>query len=103
MSQDEPKPEKKIALRKPPFKERLKSRLQIEFGFFVEFFRKWTFRIVIVALHLAVIFAACYFAVGWSSTSAIYKNADSVPAHMVGLVLGCAKKVDGRLNTYFNR
>jgi SanA protein len=100
--QDEPTAGRNPPLRKPPFKERLKSRLLIELGFFGHLTRKWSFRVLVVALHLALVFAGCYFAVGWSSNAAIYQNPENVPAHMVGLVLGCVKQVHGRPNAYFD-
>lgn len=61
----------------------------------------WSLRAVFVLLHAVVILAGFYAIVWWGSGGACYSNVEKIPPRLVGLVLGCVRKVGTYENLFF--
>lgn len=102
MSQDQDLlPPEELPDRGPGIWERLGERARIETAFLWGFSKKWTLRGVFIALHLGLIFGGFYAIVWWASGGGCYSNVDRVPVRLVGVVLGCVKKVGAYDNEFF--
>lgn len=100
MSQDD-LPEDSRRESKPTFTQRVKRQALVETAFLRSFLKKWSLRGLFIALHVLLIFGGFYVVVWWTARGACYSNIDRVPVRLVGLVLGCVKKVGGYDNEFF--
>jgi SanA protein len=85
----------------PSLSERIKQQALVESAYAWSFFKKWLARGIFISLHLVVILGGFYAVVWWSAHGACYSSIDRVPVRMVGLVLGCVKKIGPHDNEYF--
>ncbi len=100
MSQDD-FPDDSPAGSKPAFLDRVRQQASVETAYLWSFFKRWSFRGFVIALHAVLILGGLYALVWWTSWGACYSNIDRVPVRLVGLVLGCVKKVGPYDNEYF--
>ena len=100
MSQDDP-PEDSRRESKPTLTQRVKRQALVETAFLWSFLKKWSLRGLFIALHAVLIFGGFYAVVWWTARGACYSNIDRVPVRLVGLVLGCVKKVGKYDNEFF--
>lgn len=85
----------------PTLSARLKEQALVETAYLWSFSKKWVTRGIFVALHLVVILGGFYAVVWWSAREVCYSKVDRVPVRLVGLVLGCVKKIGQYDNEYF--
>lgn len=81
--------------------QRFKRQALVETAFLWSFLKKWSLRGLFIALHVALIFGGGYAVVWWTARGACYSNVNRVPVRLVGLVLGCVKKVGDHDNEFF--
>ena len=101
MCQEYP-PEEEDFLDEDPPEPTWWQRICDEFAWLMRFLKRWTLRLVILALHLLVISAGCYFLIWFKTRKLCYSSVKDVPARTCGLVLGCVKEVNGYQNIFFN-
>ena len=100
MSQDD-LPEDSRRESKPALTQRVKRQALVETAFLWSFLKKWSLRGLFIALHAVLILGGFYAVVWWTARGACYSNIDRVPVRLVGLVLGCVKKVGKYDNEFF--
>ncbi len=72
-----------------------------EWRWFDAFLKRWTFRFVIIAIHLVVALMAIYFVVWGMARGKTYDRVEDVPPRICGLVLGTTPKVGTQDNLFF--
>lgn len=85
----------------PTFAQRVKRQAVVEAVFLWSFLKKWSLRGFFISLHVALILGGFYAIVSWTARGACHSSIDRVPVRLVGLVLGCVKKIGQYDNEFF--
>jgi SanA protein len=86
---------------RPPVLARVRRQFLVEAAYLGSFFKRWSIRGFFIILHAALVLGGFYGLVWWVAHGACYANIDRVPVRLVGLVLGCVKKVGPYDNEFF--